>query len=80
MEVEAEWSRSFYAGKQRTDVNKCTYFHNVVRIPDRHAKTLLRLRNLKHEDLLALWVAFNAEAMQQPTSSTLSMFQSLSML
>ena len=80
MEVEAEWSRSFYAGKQRTDVNKCTYFHNVVRIPNRHAKTLLRLRNRKHEDLLALWVAFNAEAMQQPTSSTLSMFQSLSML
>ena len=33
-----------------------------------------------HEDLLALWVAFNAEAMHQPTSCTLSMFQSLSML
>ena len=32
-----------------------------------------------HEDLLALWVAFNAEAMHQPTSCTLSMFQSLSM-
>ena len=31
----------------------------------------------KHEDLLALWVAFKAEAMHQPTSSTLSMFQSL---
>ena len=33
----------------------------------------------KHEDLLALWVAFNAEAMHQPTSCTLSMFESLSM-
>ena len=33
-----------------------------------------------HEDLLALWVAFNAEAMHQPTSCTFSMFQSLSML
>ena len=32
-----------------------------------------------HEDLLALWVAFKAEAMHQPTSCTLSMFQSLSM-
>ena len=33
-----------------------------------------------HEDLLALWVAFNAQAMHQPTSCTLSMFQSLSIL
>ena len=33
-----------------------------------------------HEDLLALWVAFNAEAMHQPNSCTLSMFQSLSVL
>ena len=37
-----------------------------------------RARN--HEDLLALWVAFKAEAMHQPTSCTLSMFQSLSMV
>ena len=33
-----------------------------------------------HEDLLALWVSFKAKAMQQLTSCTLSMFQSVSML
>ena len=33
-----------------------------------------------HEDLPALWVAFNAEGMHQLGSCTLSMFQSLSML
>ena len=41
--IEAEWSQSFFSGKQKTNLDKCTYFHNVIRVQDKHVKSLLRL-------------------------------------
>ena len=41
--IEAEWSQAFFSGKQRTNFDKCTYFHNVIRVQDKHVKSLLRL-------------------------------------
>ena len=41
--IDSEWSQSFFSGKKKTDIEACQYFHNVVRIPDKHIKALLRL-------------------------------------
>ena len=41
--IDSEWSQCFFSGKKKTDIDACQYFHNVIRIPDKHIKTLLRL-------------------------------------
>ena len=41
--IPGEWSQSFFSGKKKTDIQSCQYFHNVIRIPDKHVKALLRL-------------------------------------
>ncbi len=41
--IDSEWSQSFFSGKKKTDIESCQYFHNVIRIPDKHVKALLRL-------------------------------------
>ena len=41
--IESEWSQSFFIGRKKTDIESCQYFHNVVRIPDKHIKPILRL-------------------------------------
>ena len=41
--IDSEWSESFFSGKRKTNIDSCQYFHNVIRIPDKHIKVLLRL-------------------------------------
>ena len=41
--IEAEWSQAFFSGKQRTNLESCTYFHNVSRVQEKHLRSILRL-------------------------------------